>query len=131
MRNQKFRGNVFVTNLPAGTGDEQLASHFDEYGIVLAAMVARDAEDGSLKNYGLVSIAPEKAAAAAIAELDGTVVDGKRLRVRAADPDMGLRIPTRRAPPRHTQWRPPPPVEHTRRPVVVERLPSRRRSPMP
>lgn len=132
MRSQKFRGNVFVTNLPPGTGDEQLASHFDEYGIVLGAFVARDTENGGLKNYGLVSIAPERSAAAAIAELDGMEIDGKRIKVRQADPAMGLTIPTRRERPPQSQWRPaPPPLEHTRRPLIVERLPSRRRSPLP
>ncbi len=33
----KFRGNVFVANLPNGYTDEQLAQLFDPYGIVLGA----------------------------------------------------------------------------------------------
>jgi RNA recognition motif-containing protein len=96
MRPEKFRGNVFVANLPKGFTDAQLAEAFDEYGIVISALLARDAKTGAPKNHGLVSIAPERAAAAAIAALNGKEVGGKRIEVRPADPDMSLTIPSRR-----------------------------------
>jgi RNA recognition motif-containing protein len=98
MRPEKFRGNVFVANLPKGFTDAQLAEAFDEYGIVISALLARDAKTGAPKNHGLVSIAPERAAAAAIAALNGKEVGGKRIEVRPADPDMSLTIPGRRQP---------------------------------
>ena len=123
MRSQKFRGNVFVTNLPPGCTDEKLASHFDDFGIVLGAFVARDAQSGAPKNHGLVSIAPHAAAAAAIEGLDGSEIDGRRIKVRAADPEMGLTMPTRRE--RPTYARPAAP-DYARRSFVVERIPSRR-----
>jgi RNA recognition motif-containing protein len=96
MRPEKFRGNVFVANLPKGFTDAQLAEAFDEYGIVISALLARDAKTGAPKNHGLVSIAPERAAAAAIAALNGKEVGGKRIEVRPADPEMSLTIPSRR-----------------------------------
>ena len=40
MRQTKFRGNVFVANLPLGYSDEQLAQTFDEFGLVLGAYLA-------------------------------------------------------------------------------------------
>jgi RNA recognition motif-containing protein len=93
MRQNKFRGNVFVANLPHGTTDEQLAQLFDPYGIVLGAFLARDAATASTKGCGLVNIAPPRAAEAAIAALNGTTVGGRRIEVRAAAPEMAISMP--------------------------------------
>jgi RNA recognition motif-containing protein len=102
MRSDKFRGNVFVANLPPGYTDAKLAERFDAYGLVLGAFLARDAETGTPKNHGLVMLAPDSAVTAAIAELNGSELGGRRLEVRRADPNMGLSIPrpSRRSPPR-------------------------------
>jgi RNA recognition motif-containing protein len=96
MRQEKFRGNVFVANLPDGYTDAKLAEAFDPYGIVIGAYLARDPESGALKRYGLVNIAPGRAAAAAIADLNGKNINGRQIEVRVADPDMGLTMPSRR-----------------------------------
>jgi RNA recognition motif-containing protein len=93
MRQNKFRGNVFVANLPNGTTDEQLAQLFDQYGIVLGAFLARDAATASTKGCGLVNIAPARAAEAAIAALNGSTVGGRRIEVRAAAPEMAITMP--------------------------------------
>jgi len=96
MRQEKFRGNVFVANLPNGYTDAKLAETFDPYGIVIGACLARDPETGALKRHGLVNIAPGRAAAAAIADLNGKNINGRHIEVRIADPDMGLTMPSRR-----------------------------------
>jgi RNA recognition motif-containing protein len=93
MRQSKFRGNVFVANLPNGCTDEQLAQMFDPFGIVLGAFLARDAETSSTKGFGLVNIAPARAAQAAIAALNGTIFGGRRIDVRAAAPEMAITLP--------------------------------------
>jgi RNA recognition motif-containing protein len=93
MRQDKFRGNVFVANLPSGFTDEQLAATFDDYGLVLCAFLARDAETGTPKTHGLVSLAPDSAAEAAIAALNGSKIGNKHVEVRRADPEMALTIP--------------------------------------
>lgn len=98
MRAEKFRGNVFVANLPKGFTDAQLAEAFDEFGIVIGALLARDAATGAPKTHGLVNIAPERAAAAAVAALNGKEVGGRRIEVRLADPDMALTIAHRPRP---------------------------------
>jgi hypothetical protein len=59
MRKQSFRGNVFVANLPQGFTDEDLAQSFDAFGLVIGAVLARDAKTGAPKNHGLVDIAPQ------------------------------------------------------------------------
>lgn len=128
MRPEKFRGNVFVANLPKGFTDAQLAEAFDEFGIVISALLARDAKTGVPKNHGLVSIAPERAAAAAIAALNGKEVGGKRIEVRPADPDMSLTIPSRRQPRADSYARPPAaaPAQPTQPAFTVERRELRR-----
>lgn len=122
--NSKFRGNVFVANLPHGYTDEELAQAFDEYGLVLGAHLARDPITGSTKGYGLVNLAPDRAAAAAAAALNGTEIGGRRIEARLADPDMAINLPRppRAEPVFEAPTRPhfPASAAPARRPVVVE-----------
>lgn len=122
--NNKFRGNVFVANLPHGYTDEELAQAFDDYGLVLGAHLARDPITGSTKGYGLVNIAPEKAAAKAAEALNGTEIGGRRIEARLADPDMAINLPRppRAEPVFEAPTRPhfPASAAPARRPVVVE-----------
>jgi RNA recognition motif-containing protein len=121
MRPIRITGNIFVTNLPAGFTDARLAEMFDTYGLVLLAYIARDSATGSLRNHGLVDLAPADAAKRAIAELDGHKIDGSAIAVRAADPDLYLSPPsTGHARPRRSE--PPPPLEPR---ATVERAPRR------
>src|SRR5579864_4141001 len=83
VRNNK--GNVFVGNLPPDFADQRLAEAFDPYGIVLSATVARDRTTGARLRYGFVDIATERAASAAINALDGSEIDGCRLKVRPSE----------------------------------------------
>jgi RNA recognition motif-containing protein len=131
MRQDKMRGNVFVANLPPGFTDAQLAEAFDEFGLVLCAYLARDPETGTLRNYGLVDVAPQAAALEAIAALNGREIGGRRIKVREADPDMALTLPGR---PRHAPPRAPAPASvaveaaPAKRTFIVERVPARRRA---
>jgi len=99
MRQTKFRGNVFVANLPNGFSDEDLARLFDDYGIVVGAFLARDPATRATKGCGLVNIAPPRAAEAAIAALNGSTVGGRRIEVRTATPGMAISIPRPPRPP--------------------------------
>lgn len=85
MRMQRSRGNVFVGNLPADCSEEQLAQLFDPFGIVLSARIARDPETGKRLRHGFVDIATERAAKLAVAGLDGTAVDGRKLSVQISE----------------------------------------------
>lgn len=101
MRSDRITGNIFVSNLPPGFTDAQLAALFDPYGLVLIAQLARDAKTGAVRNHGLVDLAPQPAAREAIEALDGQEIDGQRIAVRAADPGLALRAPSaKRARPR-------------------------------
>ena len=98
MRAQKFRGNVFVANLPPEISDEQLAEAFDAFGIVLSATVAHDPETGKRLRYGFVDIATERAAKLAVASMNGAAIDGYNLDVRISERPAAAKKP--RAAPR-------------------------------
>lgn len=121
MRKQSFRGNVFVANLPAGFTDEDLAQSFDAFGLVIGAVLARDAKTGVPKNHGLVDIAPQKAADAAIAAMNGTEIGGSRIEVRHADPAMSITLPGPAPSQAHVERREPRPAPRTRAVVVEHR----------
>ncbi|MBI3513886.1 MAG: RNA-binding protein [Proteobacteria bacterium] len=127
MRPQKFRGNVFVANLPTGYTDAQLAQAFDRFGIVIAACLARDSATGETKGHGLVDLAPTGAAERAVEAMNGLEIGGRRIEARLADPTMSLTVPQRHEPRgRDAPGRPPGP----RPPVRVEfRTPARTRRP--
>lgn len=124
MRQDKFRGNLFVANLPKGFTDADLAAMFDPFGIVVSAFLARDATTHEPKGHGLVNVAPEKAAKAAVAALNGSRVGDREIQVRVADPDMSITIPRPRgAGRRASSPHPPAAVEavvQPRRQVIVE-----------
>lgn len=121
MRKPTITGNIFVANLPEGFSDERLGAMFDAFGLVITAHVARDFVTGQPKNFGLVDIAPHKAAAKAIEAIDGTQVDGRQIKVRAADPSMSITLPSRPQRPRpQPSYYAPPAATVERRPVVVE-----------
>jgi len=122
MRPEKIRGNLFVANLPLGTTDEQVAELFDPYGMVLRAYLARDLVTGETKGHGLVQLAPDKVVDAAIAGLNGTKLEGRRIDVRRADPEMALSPPAPKRELRMDRPRPAP-----RQAVVVEHVSPRTR----
>ncbi len=97
MRSDKFSGNVFVANLPKDFTDNQLAEIFDPFGMVIGALIARDPLTGESKGCGLVNIAQTGAIERAVSGLNGQKVGGRRIEVRAADPEMAISI--RRAKP--------------------------------
>src|SRR5258708_31796737 len=99
MREQKFRGNVFVANLPKGYTDEELAKAFDPFGIVVGAFLARDSVTGAPKRHGLVNIAPERAAGEAVAALNGMEIGRRPLPGRLPPPPKGPALPPPPPPP--------------------------------
>jgi RNA recognition motif-containing protein len=92
MRPQKFRGNVFVANLPKGFSDSELAQAFDRFGMVMGACLARDQATGVTKGHGLVDLAPAGAAEQAVQEMNGVEIGGRKIEARLADPNMALTV---------------------------------------
>jgi superfamily II DNA/RNA helicase len=80
-RAEKLR--IYVGNLPWRVSDADLGSLFAEHGQVDRAVIATNRKSGRSKGYGLVDM-PSGPAKRAISQLDGTLLDGRALRVRAA-----------------------------------------------
>ena len=74
--------NIFVGNLAPAATQEDLERAFGGYGTLLNAILVKDPATGKPRGYGHVFIAPDAAAQAAIAELNGLPLKGQRLTVR-------------------------------------------------
>jgi RNA recognition motif-containing protein len=85
--------NIYVGNLAYSTDDDQLRSHFEEYGVVDSARVIMDRDSGRSKGFGFVEMSNANEANAAIEALNGREVDGRSLTVNEARPreDRGPR----------------------------------------
>jgi RNA recognition motif-containing protein len=92
MRAAPFKGNIVVTNMPENFTGAALAALFDDYGLVLGAMIEHPHGDLERAPRGLVSLAPPSAVETAIQSLDGQVIDSRHLKVRKA-PEPKKRAP--------------------------------------
>jgi RNA recognition motif-containing protein len=134
MRAAQFKGNIVVTNMPENFTGSALAALFDDYGLVLGAVIEHPQGDAERAPRGLVSLAPPSAVETAIQSLDGQVIDSRHLKVRKA-PEPKKRAPgqakpgapTRRPPrvdkPRMAAAPPAPLADYSPAPVVVRRAP--------
>jgi RNA recognition motif-containing protein len=78
--------NIFVSNLGFSSRDEDLKRIFAEFGEVSSAKVIMDKFTNRSKGFGFVEMPDENAAKKAINELDGSVVDGRPIKVNIARP---------------------------------------------
>ncbi len=78
--------NIFVSNLSFNVQDEDLHGFFAEYGEISSAKVITDKFTQKSKGFGFVEMPDNAAAVKAIAELDGSVADGRTIRVAEARP---------------------------------------------
>jgi RNA recognition motif-containing protein len=78
--------NIYVSNLSFNVQDEDLLGFFEEYGKITSAKVITDKETGRSKGFGFVEMPDNTGAAKAIAELDGSVADGRTIKVMEAKP---------------------------------------------
>ena len=75
---------IYVGNLPYSATDQRLAQLFAPYGAVTEARLIVDRASGQNKGFGFVEMSDDRAARTAIAELNGTVVDDRAIRVSEA-----------------------------------------------
>lgn len=92
MRVAPFKGNIVVTNMPEDFTGSALAALFDDFGLVIGAVIEHPRGDETRPPRGLVSLAPPSAVEAAIESLDGRVIDSRHLKVRKA-PEPPKRAP--------------------------------------
>lgn len=78
--------NIFIAGLSYNISDSDLAELFTEYGEITSARVVMDRETGRSKGFGFVEMTDDEAGNAAIAALNETEVDGRKLAVSVARP---------------------------------------------
>lgn len=76
---------IYVGNLSYNTTEEGLFSVFSQFGQVVSTMVIRDRFTDQSRGFGFVEMELEEAAQEAIASLNGQMIDGRRVRVNAAE----------------------------------------------
>jgi RNA recognition motif-containing protein len=82
MRPAPFKANIIIWNIPEDFTDGQLASLFDDYGLVVGAKIDRWPNEPGRTARGLVDLAPAKAVDTAIEALDGSRIEQHKLKVR-------------------------------------------------
>jgi RNA recognition motif-containing protein len=78
--------NIFVSNLGFNSKDEDLKRLFDEFGEVSSAKVIMDKFTSRSKGFGFVEMPDDTAGQKAITALDGSMQDGRPLKVSVARP---------------------------------------------
>lgn len=78
--------NIYVSNLSFQVGDEDLKGFFTAYGDVSSAKVITDKETNRSRGFGFVEMPNDSEAQAAIAKLNGSIVDGRSISVTIARP---------------------------------------------
>src|SRR3982751_535509 len=78
--------NIYVGNLSWGLKDQDLANLFTPYGELSAAKIVRDKFTQRSKGFGFVEMPNDEQAQAAIAQLNGSEVEGRNLVVNESRP---------------------------------------------
>ena len=79
--------NIYVGNLSWNLKDQDLANLFTPYGEVASAKIVMDKFTQRSKGFGFVEMANDEHAQAAIAQLNGSEVDGRNLVVNESRPE--------------------------------------------
>lgn len=76
---------LYVGNLPWSFDDFDLQDTFEEFGNIVDARVITDRDTGRSRGFGFVTMSSEEEIEKAISELDGSVCDGRSIRVNKAE----------------------------------------------
>jgi len=77
---------LLVRNLPRNFNEQQLQSLFDAYGAIQSCSIVIDKQTGISKGFGFIEMPKPGDAKAAMKNLNGKEIDGKKLRVKKAQP---------------------------------------------
>ncbi len=76
---------LFVGGLSWGVTEDELRRHFEQFGSVTDARVIYDRETGRSRGFGFVTYEDADAAEEAKKQLDGSVHEGRTIRVNDAE----------------------------------------------
>ncbi len=78
--------NIYVGNLSYDTAEEDLRQAFENFGQVSSVNIITDKYSGRSRGFGFVEMGSKEEGEAAIAGLNGTDLDGRKLNVNEARP---------------------------------------------
>jgi RNA recognition motif-containing protein len=78
--------NIYVGNLSWSMTDDDLNNLFSQYGTVSSAKILKEKNTGRSKGFGFVEMEDEEAAKTAIATLNESEVQGRKLIVNESQP---------------------------------------------
>ena len=81
--------NIYVGNLSWGLKDQDLSNLFAQFGEVASAKIVTDKFTQRSKGFGFVEMPNDEEAQAAIAQLNGSEVEGRNLVVNESKPKEG------------------------------------------
>ncbi|CAA6674367.1 unnamed protein product [Spirodela intermedia] len=76
---------IYVGNLPWSVDEARLEQVFSEYGKVVETRVVYDRESGRSRGFAFLTMSSQQGTDDAIAALDGQNLDGRTIRVNAAE----------------------------------------------
>ena len=78
--------NIYVGNLAHETQEPKLRETFEKFGEVSSVNIITDRNDGSPRGFAFVEMKSDEHGQSAIADLNGTELDGRTLKVNLAKP---------------------------------------------
>src|ERR1041384_767613 len=78
--------NIYVGNLSWSMTDDDLSNLFTQFGSVTSAKILKDKMNGRSKGFGFVEMEDDEAARTAIANLNESEVQGRKLIVNESQP---------------------------------------------
>ena len=76
---------LFIGGLSWDTTDETLREAFEKFGEITDAKVITDRDTGRSRGFAFVTFSQDAAAVAAIGQMDGSMLDGRTVRVNEAE----------------------------------------------
>jgi RNA recognition motif-containing protein len=80
-----MKNKLYVGNLSWNSTEADLSDTFSAFGEVVEAKIITDRETGRSRGFAFVTMSDEASANQAAAELDGTSIDGRNVRVNIAE----------------------------------------------
>lgn len=77
---------LLIRNIPRNINEQQLESLFKPYGAIQSCSIVIDKQTGISKGFGFIEMPKPGEAKAAMKNLNGKEMDGKKLRVKKAQP---------------------------------------------
>ena len=75
---------IYVGNLTYNTTESSIRPLFESYGTVASVKVITDRDTGASKGFAFVEMGTDEEAQSAISAIDGTDLDGRKIKVNEA-----------------------------------------------